>query len=141
MFITIPRLLHHLRIHTPHTAYIGGNLTSRAHQFDPKRCMPSNVSRMTQNIVINSRQDLAQTHRHYINLLRCTPYITPFPTYAIIQLIEFYMSWWGGWRGGHGPSILVRPVHVLGGISRVTREAAVRSNISPVAAIAAVAKP
>ena len=26
--ITIARLLHYLRIHTPHTAYIGGNLTS-----------------------------------------------------------------------------------------------------------------
>ena len=66
VFITIAHLLHDLRIQTPHTAYIGGNLTSRAHQFDPKRRMPpSNVSRMTQNIVINARQDLAQTHRHY----------------------------------------------------------------------------
>ena len=76
--ITIARLLHHLRIYTPHTAYIGGNLTSRAHQFDPKRRMPpSNISRMTQNIVINARQDLVQTHLHYINLLRFTPYILP----------------------------------------------------------------
>jgi len=42
--ITIARLLHHLRIYTPHTAHIGGNLTSRAHQFDPKRRMPPFLS-------------------------------------------------------------------------------------------------
>jgi len=58
--ITITRLLHYLRIHTPHIAYIGSNLTSRAHQFDPKRRMPplSNVSRMAQNIVINAVKTL-----------------------------------------------------------------------------------
>ena len=40
VFITIARILHYLRINTPHTAHIWGNLTSRAHQFDPKRRMP-----------------------------------------------------------------------------------------------------
>jgi len=43
--------------------------------------------------------------------------------------------------GGHGPSILVRPVHVLGGNARATRETTVSSNSSPIAAAAAVAKP
>ena len=36
MFITIPRLLYYLRINSPHTSHIWGNLTSRAHQF---RCL------------------------------------------------------------------------------------------------------
>jgi len=38
--ITIACLLHHLRIQTPLTAHICGNLSRRVHQFDPKRRMP-----------------------------------------------------------------------------------------------------
>jgi len=44
VFITIARILHYLLTYTPHTAYIGDNLTSSSHQFDPKRRMPPFLS-------------------------------------------------------------------------------------------------
>ena len=165
--ITIARLLHYLRNHTPHTSYIRGNLTSRAHQSDPKRRLPpSNVSRMAQNIVLNRecdaqatrctsacrarltygnkcRQDLAQT---YLDApLACaqkgpTLVAPPVPDLCHDPTYCILDEIVGRW-GRHGRLILVRPVHVFGGNSRDTREATVSSNSSPIAAAAAVPKP
>ena len=57
------------------------------------------------------------------------------PTYCILQEMV------GKVVGGHGSSILVHPIHVLGGNSRATREATVSSNISPITAAVAATKP
>ena len=57
------------------------------------------------------------------------------PTYCILNEIV------GRVGGGHGRSILVRPVHIWGSNLRESREATVSSNSSPIADAAAIAKP